>query len=234
VQKYNISLPDRQLVCAPIDSPEGKDYFAAMCAAANYAWVNRQLITHWVRESFTTVLGKNLTQIGLEVVYDVAHNIGKIEEHKVVEKLPSGESRTVTKKVVVHRKGATRAFPAGHHDIPKDYRDIGQPVIIPGSMGTSSYVLVGTERAMEETWGSTCHGAGRLMSRSKAIKTVEGRELASRLEKQGILVRVDSWKTLAEETPEAYKNVDLVVNVCHNAGISRKIVKLKPLSVIKG
>jgi tRNA-splicing ligase RtcB len=221
VQKYGIWLPDRQLVCAPIDSPEGKRYFQAMAAAANYAWANRQIITHWVRETIMHVLNKSAKEIGLEQIYDVAHNIGKFEEYN-------------GKKYVVHRKGATRAFPKGFSDIPQAYKDVGQPVLVPGSMGTASYVLVGTEKAVEETWGSTCHGAGRVSSRSAILKSVRGEELAKELREKGILVKSDSWKTLAEEAPQAYKNVDEVVEICHQSGISRKVARLKPLAVIKG
>jgi len=221
VQKYGIWLPDRQLVCAPIDSPEGKRYFQAMAAAANYAWANRQIITHWVRETIMHVLNKSAKEIGLEQIYDVAHNIGKFEEYN-------------GKKYVVHRKGATRAFPKGFPGIPQAYKDVGQPVLVPGSMGTASYVLVGTEKAVEETWGSTCHGAGRVSSRSAILKSVRGEELAKELREKGILVKSDSWKTLAEEAPQAYKNVDEVVEICHQSGISRKVARLKPLAVIKG
>ncbi len=224
-RKYNISIPDRQLACAPVESPEGKNYFAAMCGAANYAWANRQLITHWTRESFMQVLHKGPKDLGLELVYDVAHNIGKIEIHKYNNK---------DIKLMVHRKGATRAFPSGNTEVPDDYRSVGQPVIIPGSMGTSSYIMVGTTKAMEETWGSTCHGAGRRMSRTEALKTRRGEELARELESKGIVVKSESWKTLAEEAPGAYKDVDMVVDICDKAGISKKIVKMVPIGVIKG
>jgi len=212
LKKYNISIPDRQLVCAPVTSDEGKDYFSAMSSAANYAWANRQCITHWTRESFMQVMGMSPKDIGLELVYDVAHNIGKIEEHNV-----EGKKR----KLIVHRKGATRAFP-------------GQPVIIPGSMGTNSYVLVGTQKALDETWGSTCHGAGRTMSRTEALRRVSGGELKQRLAKEGIIVQAREYKTLAEEAPEAYKDVNMVVEVCHQAGISKKVVRMSPVGVIKG
>ena len=212
LKKYNISIPDRQLVCTPVTSDEGKDYFSAMSSAANYAWANRQCITHWTRESFMQVMGMSPKDIGLELVYDVAHNIGKIEEHNV-----EGKKR----KLIVHRKGATRAFP-------------GQPVIIPGSMGTNSYVLVGTQKALDETWGSTCHGAGRTMSRTEALRRVSGGELKQRLAKEGIIVQAREYKTLAEEAPEAYKDVNMVVEVCHQAGISKKVVRMSPVGVIKG
>lgn len=231
-RKYGINLPDRQLACAPITSDEGKNYFAAMASAANYAWANRQCITHWTRESFMKVLAKGPKDLGLEVVYDVAHNIGKIEEHVVADaSTPQGFQR---RKLVVHRKGATRSFPAGHPAVPEDYRSVGQPVLIPGTMGTNSYVLVGTEQAMKETWGSTCHGAGRMMSRTKALHGIGGRELAQQLESKGIVVQAQEWKTLAEEAPSAYKDVNQVVEVCHQAGISRKVAKMRPLGVIKG
>ena len=206
--KYRISVPDEELVCAPVTSPEGSDYFKAMCSSANYAWANRQCIMHWTRETFIKVLGSSTEELGLELVYDVAHNIGKIEEYK-------------GKKLIVHRKGATRSFP-------------GQPVIIPGSMGTNSYVLVGTQKAMEETFGSTCHGAGRLMSRTKALKHISGKELLDQLKNKGIIAQAKAYKTLSEEAPQAYKDVNLVVEVCHQAGISQKVAKLKPIGVIKG
>jgi tRNA-splicing ligase RtcB (3'-phosphate/5'-hydroxy nucleic acid ligase) len=221
VLKYGIKLEDKQLACAPVNSPEGKKYYSAMACGANYAWANRQIITHWVRESLMKVLEKSPKELGLEVVYDVAHNIGKFEEHK-------------GKEVFIHRKGATRAFPKGHKDIPSDYRDVGQPVLVPGTMGTESYVLVGTQKAMDDTWGSTCHGSGRLMSRSQAIKSIRGEQLSKDLEKQGITVRSASWKTLAEEAPFAYKDVSEVVEICHKSGISEKVARLKPLGVIKG
>ncbi|MBN2378934.1 RtcB family protein [candidate division WOR-3 bacterium] len=225
VQKYHLSIPDRQLACAPVSSPEGKAYFGAMAGAANYAWANRQAIMHWVREAFERTFGIGSEKLGLALVYDVAHNIAKFEEYQVDGK---------TRKLCVHRKGATRSFGPGHPDIPAVYRSIGQPVIIPGDMGTASYVLVGTDKAMRESFGSTCHGAGRVWSRSKALKQVRGHEVKSRLEGQGILVLSASTKTLAEETPEAYKDVDEVVEVTHNAGISKKVARMKPLGVIKG
>jgi tRNA-splicing ligase RtcB len=225
VEKYGISIPDRQLACAPVSSSEGKAYFGAMAAAANYAWANRQAMMHWVREAFEKTFGMGAEKLGLSLVYDVAHNIAKFEEHDV-----SGKKA----KLCVHRKGATRAFPAGHPDVPEDYRAIGQPVIIPGDMGTASWVLVGTQRAMQETFGSTCHGAGRVWSRSHAMKEVSGQEVKARLEKEGILVLSTSTKTLAEETPEAYKDVDEVVEVAHAAGISKKVARMRPVAVIKG
>jgi len=225
IRKYNLKLPDRQLVCAPIESQEGKEYYQSMCCAANYAWANRQIITHWVRETLTTVLNKSISDLGLEVIYDVAHNIGKFEEHIV---------NNQKRKIFVHRKGATRAFPQNHSAIPEDYRAVGQPVLVPGTMGTESYVLVGTEQAMKETWGSTCHGAGRMMSRTKISKSVSGNAVINQLDNKGIVVKSDSLKTIAEEAPEAYKDVNLVVEVVHGAEISKKVAKLKPLGVIKG
>jgi len=225
VRKYNIGLPDRQLACAPVDSEEGQDYLKAMRCAANYAWANRQCIMHWTRETFERVLKLSPKDLGMVLIYDVAHNIGKIEEHLV-----EGKKRTLC----IHRKGATRAFPQGHPDVPKDYNSVGQPVIIPGTMGSTSYVLVGTQRAMQETWGSTCHGAGRVMSRTKALHEVRGEQLQRELGERGIIVQAKGYKTLAEEAPSAYKDVDEVVDVCHNAGISKKVAKMRPIGVIKG
>ncbi|MDD5688131.1 MAG: intein-containing RctB family protein [Elusimicrobia bacterium] len=207
-RKYGINLPDKQLACAPVLSDEGKKYFSAMASAANYAFANRQIITHWIRETFMKILSKSPNDLGLETVYDVAHNIGKFEEH-------------FGKKIFIHRKGATCSFP-------------GIPVLIPGTMGTASYVLVGTEQALKETWGSTCHGAGRVMSRTQALRGLRGNELAKQLEGEGIVVQAKEWKTLAEEAPTAYKDVNLVVDVCHKAGISKKVAKMKPLGVVKG
>ena len=225
VRKYGIELPDRQLACAPLSSDEGKDYLAAMACAANYAWANRQCITHWARESFIRALKKSPADIGMEMVYDVAHNIAKIENHTV-------DGKKVT--LCVHRKGATRSLPAGHPDVPRIYSKIGQPVLIPGDMGRYSYVLVGTERAMTDTFGSTCHGAGRLQSRTAAKKGVRGSDVAYKLEARGIKVRTANMSSLAEEASEAYKDVAQVVEVAHQAGISRKVAKLRPIGVIKG
>jgi len=225
VKKYGINLPDRQLACAPIKSPEGQDYLAAMAGAANYAWTNRQCITHWVRQSFVKVLGKSRQELGLEQVYDVAHNIAKIEEHTV-----NGKKQTLC----VHRKGATRAYPAGHPDTPPVYRDIGQPVLIPGDMGRCSYIAVGTEIAMKETFGSTCHGAGRVQSRSAAKRSLRGADVVQALAARGITVKAGSMASLAEEAPEAYKDVSDVVDVTHKAGISLKVVRSVPMGVIKG
>ncbi len=224
-EKYSIALPDRQLCCAPIQSKEGQEYLAQMACAVNFAFANRQMITHWARGAFTKALGVSESQVNMQVVYEVAHNIAKIEEHLV---------NGVKKKVCVHRKGATRAFGPNHPEIPADYRDIGQPVLIPGDMGRYSYVLVGTDKAMQETFGSTCHGAGRLMSRSKAKKAGKGRDLRDEMSKRGIVVRASSYATIAEEMPEAYKDVSDVVDTVHGAGISQKVVKLRPLGVVKG
>jgi tRNA-splicing ligase RtcB len=225
MKKYQIELPDRQLACAPIDSREGKDYLAAMRCAANYAWANRQCIAHWVRESFCQVIKKSEEEAGLELIYDVTHNIAKIEEHQV-----DGKKETLC----VHRKGATRAFPAGHPDVPPKYAGIGQPVFIPGDMGRYSYILVGTEQAMKESFGSTCHGAGRVKSRAAAKRQLRGEEVLKELESRGITIRAGSLKGLAEEAPQAYKDVGTVVSVTHNAGISRIVARTRPLGVIKG
>ncbi|MFQ6057887.1 MAG: RtcB family protein [Anaerolineae bacterium] len=225
VTKYGIKLPDRELVCAPFNSPEGQDYFAAMACAANYAWANRQVLTHRVRLALEKVLAGRVKDWDLTLVYDVAHNIVKREEYTI-------DGRRV--QVIVHRKGATRAFGPGHEAIPADYRAVGQPVLVPGDMGTASYVLVGTAEAMEKTFSSSCHGAGRVLSRRAATRQIRGQELQQRLEKQGIIVRGGSWKGLAEEAPEAYKDVDRVVEVVHKAGIARKVARLRPLGVIKG
>jgi len=224
-QRYGIHLPDRQLACAPVKSTEGKAYFAAMACAANYAWANRQCITHWARETFVRVFGKSLRQLGLEIVYDVAHNIAKMEEHQV-----AGERISLC----VHRKGATRAFPAGHQEVPDIYAEIGQPVLIPGDMGRYSYVLVGTEKAMAETFGSTCHGAGRVQSRNAAKRSLRGVDVARRLAERGITVKAGSMPSLAEEASESYKDVAKVVEVAHKAGISRKVARARPLGVVKG
>jgi len=223
--KHNITLPDRELACAPFDSPEARDYMSAMRAAANYAWANRQLIMHWVNESFMRILKAGPNMLGMSLVYDVAHNIAKVEEHIVNGK---------TKKLIVHRKGATRAFPPGHPDLPEIYRKTGQPVIIPGDMGRASFILVGTPKSMKESFGSTCHGAGRALSRNQAVKKAKGRAIWREMEDMGIIVRATGKRTLAEEMPEAYKDASNVVNVVHNAGLSEKVAKLRPLGVIKG
>jgi tRNA-splicing ligase RtcB len=225
VRRYDINLPDRQLACAPVESEEGKDYFAAMACAANYAWANRQCIAHWARESFVKVFGKSLEELGMQQVYDVAHNIAKIEEHTV-------DNQKLT--VCVHRKGATRAFPAGHKDIPQRYKEVGQPVLIPGDMGRRSYVAIGTDRAMVETFGSTCHGAGRVQSRGAAKRSLRGVDVANELRARGITVKADNMASLAEEASQAYKDVTQVVEVTHQAGISRKVAMASPMGVIKG
>jgi tRNA-splicing ligase RtcB len=225
VTRYGINLPDRQLACAPLESKEGKDYLAAMACAANYAWANRQCITHWARDSFVKVFGKGLEALGMRQIYDVAHNIAKIEEHVV-----DGKKTTLC----IHRKGATRAFPAGHKDIPERYKEVGQPVLIPGDMGRCSYVAVGTERAMTETFGSTCHGAGRTQSRGAARRSLRGVDVADELRAKGIIVKTDSMASLAEEASQAYKDVTQVVEVTHRAGISKKVAMASPIGVIKG
>ena len=225
VKKYDIQLPDRELVCAPLDTPEGQDYLAAMRCAANYAFANRQLLAHWARQAFEDVLAGKIKNWHLHQVYDIAHNMGKIENHRV-----DGEEI----KVCVHRKGATRAFGPGFEGLPDEYKRIGQPVLVPGSMGTSSWVLVGTEQSMERSFGSSCHGAGRTMSRSQAKKTIWGEDLRKELEQRGIHIRAGSLPGLAEEAPAAYKNVDEVVETVSGAGIARKVARLVPLAVIKG
>ncbi|MCD6512651.1 MAG: RtcB family protein [Thermoplasmata archaeon] len=223
-RKYNIQLPDRQLACAPVNSKEGQNYFKAMAAAANFAWTNRQLIVHWVRQSFENVLHENAEELGMHIVYDVCHNIAKLEEHVI-----DGKRR----KVYVHRKGATRAFGPSRNEIPMKYRSVGQPVLIPGDMGTASYILRGTDES-EEAFGSTCHGAGRVMSRSEAKRRWNGREIARKLEAKGIYAHPASWSVMAEESPDAYKDVSDVVDVTHGAGLSKKVAKMMPLGVVKG
>ncbi len=223
--RYGIDLPDRQLSCAPIRSSEGKHYLAAMAAAANYAFANRQVMTHWVRETFASVLKVGPANLGLDVVYDVCHNIAKFESFEI-----EGRQR----RLCVHRKGATRAYPPGHPETPAPYRDVGQPVLIPGDMGRYSYVLVGTQRAYEETFGSTCHGAGRLLSRRQAKRRARGRALFDEMKQRGVVVMAAGTATVAEEMPEAYKDVREVVDVVENAGISHKVAQLRPLGVIKG
>jgi tRNA-splicing ligase RtcB len=223
--RYGIDLPDKQLVCAPLDSPEAGRYLGAMRAAANFAFANRQMMGHRVREAFESVLGAEASELGMGLVYDVAHNIAKFERHKV-------EGRETT--LCVHRKGATRAFPPGHPELGPAYKDIGQPVFIPGDMGRYSYVLLGTEGAYTETFGSTCHGAGRRMSRRQAKKQARTRNLRDEFEELGVQVRASSFSTVAEEIPEAYKDVAEVVDVVHRAGIGKKVARLKPLGVLKG
>jgi tRNA-splicing ligase RtcB len=224
-KKYDIFLPDRELACAPINSVEGQQYFSAMKAAANYAWANRQCIMHWTREAFMKVFKISPRDLGMSLIYDVAHNIAKVEEHII-----DGEKI----KLMVHRKGATRAFPPGHPELPEAFKNIGQPVLIPGDMGRASYVLLGTKEGMEETFGSTCHGAGRVLSRHQAIKKAKGRSIKKEMEEIGIIVRSAGKETLAEEMSEAYKDINNVVKVVHNAGISKKVAKLRPIGVVKG
>ena len=222
---YGIELPDRELVCAPFESKEGQEYFRAMACAANFAFANRQLLAHMIRQSFVEVLTGKIKNFELQQVYDIAHNMAKVEEHNV-------GGRSV--RVCVHRKGATRAFGPGSSVLPDDLRNLGQPVLIPGSMGTASYVLIGTKTAMQETFGSTCHGAGRVMSRAKAKKIVRGTTLRDQLKSHGILICAGSMSGLAEEAPAAYKDVSQVVDVVHKLGIGRKIARLEPVAVIKG
>ncbi len=225
-KRYGFELPDWQLACAPVRSPEGQAYLGAMRAAANFAWCNRQLLTHQAREVFARVFGKPWEELGMDLVYDVAHNIAKFEEHSV--------GGGLSKQVCVHRKGATRAFPPGHPEIPPIYAGIGQPVIIPGSMGTASWVLVGQPGSMEHSFGTTCHGAGRMMSRTAAVKLAAGRRIDKELDAIGIIARARGHKGLAEEQPAAYKDVDHVVEVVHKVGISKKVARLRPVGVIKG
>ena len=225
VKKYKINLPDRELACAPGKSREAEDYLPAMASACNFAWSNRQMITHWIRQAFEKVLNQPVDSIGLKLIYDIAHNIAKIEEHQV-------DGRRV--KVYVHRKGATRAFPPGHNAVPSSYREVGQPVLIPGSMGTASWVLVGTEKAMELSFGSTAHGAGRNLSRSAAKRRYWGEDVKKDLEKKGVLVKAASMSVVSEEAPGAYKDVDNVTNVSHNVGIATKVARLVPIGVTKG
>jgi tRNA-splicing ligase RtcB len=224
-RKYNISLPDRQLACAPAKSKEGQAYLAAMACAANYAWANRQCLMHLAREAIAHALRTSAGALGMHLVYDVAHNIAKMERHIV-------EGKEVT--LVVHRKGATRAFPAGRPELPEAYRDVGHPVLVPGDMGRSSYVLVGQQPALEETWGSSCHGAGRLLSRRAAIRKGKGRNIRKEMAERGVVVMSTKRSILSEEMPEAYKDVSNVVDVMHGAGLAHKVVRLSPLGVVKG
>jgi tRNA-splicing ligase RtcB len=225
VRRYGIKLPDRELVCAPLNSTEGQNYLAAMRAAANYAFANRQLLANQARLAFDSVLAGKVANPYLHQVYDITHNMGKIETHVI-----NGEKM----KVCVHRKGATRAFGPGTPGLPEEYQIIGQPVLVPGSMGTASWVLVGTQASMERSLGSSCHGAGRLMSRSQAKHEVRGEKLRDQLEKEGIHIRAGSLSGLAEEAPQAYKDVDEVVETVCGAGITRKVVRLRPVVVVKG
>lgn len=220
--EWGYTLPDRELIYAPFNSQEGQNYFAAMAAAANYAWANRHMIGHWVREAWQEVIGQ---QAELATVYDVSHNIGKVEKHHI-----NGAEYTL----VMHRKGATRAFGPGRPEVPEKYKQVGQPVLIPGTMGTSSYILTGTKESMEVAFGTSCHGAGRRLSRAQAKKTVRGSQLREELERRGIVIRSDSDPGLAEEAPLAYKDVDNVVNVVAGAHLARKVARVKPLAVIKG
>lgn len=224
-QRYGIVLPDKQLCAAPLGSPEARTYLASMACAVNYAFANRQMLTHFVREALEHMLGRGWRQLGLRLVYDVCHNIAKWEDHEV-------DGRT--RRLCVHRKGATRAFGPGHAAVPERYRAVGQPVLIPGDMGRYSFVLAGTERAMQETWGSCCHGAGRRLSRHAALKEARGRSIFKELAQRGIHVRSDSPRTVAEEISEAYKDVADVVDAVEGAGIARKVARLVPLAVVKG
>lgn len=224
-KKYGIELPDRQLACAPVNSPEGQRYLAAMRAAANFAWCNRQIMTHLAREVFSEVFGRPAEELGMSLLYDVAHNIAKMEPYEV---------DGVRRPLCVHRKGATRAFPAGHPELPAAYRDVGQPVLVPGDMGRSSWILVGQPGAMEQTFGSCCHGAGRVMSRGEAIRKAHGRSIEQELRDRGVVARARGRTGLAEEQPAAYKDVSHVAQVCHDAGLARKVARLRPIGVIKG
>lgn len=224
MRRYGINVPDRELAALPFKSPEAQDYFAAMAAAANFAWTNRQIITHWVRESFKQVFKKDPEELGLEIIYDVAHNIAKIEEHLV---------DGVRYKVVVHRKGATRAFPPGHPEIPSDYRSIGQPVLIPGSMGTASYILVGVEEGAR-TWYSAPHGAGRWLSRGDAIRSYSPERVVDELSRRGVVLKAATRRVISEEAPGAYKDVDQVVLVASKVKIAKPVVRMVPIGVVKG
>jgi tRNA-splicing ligase RtcB len=225
IGELDIELPDRQLACAYLKTPRGQNYLAAMACAANYAWANRQVLMHWVRKSFEETLNMSPKALGMRLLYDVSHNIAKIETLPV-----DGKDRTLC----VHRKGATRALPAGHPLVPVAYRNIGQPVLIPGDMGSGSYILTGTDKALEETFGSSCHGAGRVMSRAQATKSSRGRSITKDLADKGVVVMASGRGTLAEEIPEAYKNLDWVVDVVHRAGIAKKVARLRALGCIKG
>lgn len=225
MRKYNLNLPDRELCSAPTTSPEGQAYLGAMSAAANYAWANRQTMMHWTREAFSRVLRQSPEDLEMHLVYDVAHNMGKVETHEIEGK---------NTKVIVHRKGATRAFPPGHSETPSKYKEIGQPVLIPGTMGTASYILIGNQKGMDLTFGSTAHGAGRFMSRTRAKKRFFGKEVQRKLASEGIIVRSAKAIVIAEEAPGAYKDVDEVVRVSDSVGIATKAVRLRPIGVIKG
>jgi len=225
MSKYDINLPDRELACVPNNSEEGESYRAAMFSALNFAWSNRQMLTHWTRKSIERVFNQSESDLDMKLVYDVAHNIAKVEKHKV-----DGRER----KVVVHRKGATRAFPANRDEIPSKYRDLGQPVLVPGSMGTASWVLLGQPNSMDLSFGSTAHGAGRTMSRTKARRNFSEEDVKKSLNDKGIFIKALTRDGVVEETPQAYKDVDAVVNVSHNLGIATKVAKLVPIGVIKG
>ncbi|RJP60940.1 MAG: RtcB family protein [Candidatus Auribacter fodinae] len=224
-KKYGYDLPDRQLVCAPFNSPEGQKYFGAVCAAANYAWSNRQYLMALVRRVFETVYMKSWQQIGMNLIYDVAHNIAKIEKHTV---------DGVEKTLCVHRKGATRAFPAGHPEVPKKYRNVGQPVLVPGDMGTNSYIMVGTDKCMSESFGSMCHGAGRMLSRSEAKRRYTPDEVFKELHSKGIAIMAKGRSTVVEEASGAYKNIDEVIDAVVGAGLARKVARMRPIGVVKG
>ncbi len=225
LRKYGIFVPDSQLACAPVNSPEGRNYLGAMRCAANYAWNNRQCLLHSARQVFERFFGRSYRDLGMTLVYDVCHNIAKFERYKI-----NGEEKTLC----VHRKGATRAFPPGHAELPEAYRDLGQPVIIPGDMGRNSYLLIGTEQAVEETFGTSCHGAGRVMSRTAAVRDARGRSIERELAEKGIIVIGRGKKGIAEEQPAAYKDVNDVVEVVHQAGLARKVARMRPIGVIKG
>ena len=224
-KKYGITLVDKQLAAAPIHTKESQDYLGAMAAAANFGFVNRQMINHWTRSAFEKIFKSSAEDLGMHVIYSLAHNIAKIEEYEIDGK---------RKKLVVHRKGATRAFPAGHQDLPQIYKEIGQPVLIPGDMGRASYLLVGTQQALDETFGSTCHGAGRILSRNEALRRYRGETVKKELLQKGIYVKSATSDVAAEEAPGAYKNVDDVVEAVQGANISRIVVKMRPIGVMKG
>ncbi|MCX6090501.1 MAG: RtcB family protein [Candidatus Atribacteria bacterium] len=224
-KRYGITIPDRQLACVPFCSSEGEHYFTAMAAAANYAWANRQLITHWIRESFEKIFQKSAHNLGMHILYDVAHNIAKVEKYTVKGKIV---------QLCVHRKGATRSLGPNRSEVPETYRHVGQPVLIPGDMGTGSYILVGTAQAEQESFGSTCHGAGRVMSRSEADRKSRGRNIVQEMREKGILVMAESTATLREEISEAYKDVGEVIEVVENAGLAQRVAYAKPMAVMKG
>ena len=223
--KYGFTIPDRQLVCAPFKSPEGQQYFSAVCAAANFAWANRQYLMGMIRNIFEHIFNASAGSLGLNLIYDVAHNIAKVETHEVDGK---------KKQLCVHRKGATRAFPAGHSEIPAKYKSVGQPVLVPGDMGTSSYIMVGTRKAMEQSFGSVCHGAGRVLSRSAAKRKFTAQQIVDNLHKKGIVIMAKGKGTIVEEASEAYKDIDEVTASVEGAGLAKKVARMKPLGVVKG